>query len=295
MERREPRPAGRRALISVVAMIACATLVLTTAGALGDAAGAAPAGPAAMCPADAGNARFVRWTYFQILGRCPDSGGLAFWTGMLDNGLPRDQFTDMVDMSDENLVNNNVVGIYEGILGREPTAQELSFWVARIRTIKADDELIATLAASDEFFSSDQISPDGSTADQQNQSWITFAYNGILDRNPDEQGAAFFLALLGSPSTQASRFNVAFNYLERSDENTRDWVLAVYGAALVRAPDPAGGDFWVHWLASTHQTFRMWTYFLASPESYDIAQTQPNPPVFARTSASTARAGITQG
>lgn len=271
----------RQRLRASLASLGCAAALAIsgssiTSAVLAPGATAAPAAPAAVtggpnCPQVEGNARFVRYVYFSILERCPEAGGLQYWTTALNNGLNRAVFTDLIDMSDENIVDHNVVPLYGGLIGRGPTADEVKFWSTYIRSNKADDALIAFLASSDEFWNQIDAAPEDKT-----YAWLEQAYQGILDRAPDDAGMAYFSSVLGPNPTAAQRHDVAFNSLERSDENTRSWVVAVYYAALNRPPDAGGAQYWFTWLQGTHQTFRMWTYFLASQEAYDLAQTQPN-------------------
>lgn len=231
-----------------------------------------PAAP--LCPAAAGNARFVRFIYMKILQRCPDSGAATYWTSRLDAGMGRWAFAEAIDMSEENVVKNNVVPIFNEALKRAPTAGELAQWSSYIRTNHADAAFIAALLSSNEAYAmlvGDHLAKD--------QAWLNLAYNTILDRNPDAPGGAHFTAMLGAGgSTQATRLAVAL-HLEYSAENAGGWVGAVYGAAFGRGPD-AGIGYWMGWLMGSGQwqTFRMWTHFLASNEGYALAQTQPNPP-----------------
>jgi hypothetical protein len=227
--------------------------------------------------------------YIQILGRCPESAASTYWTARLDAGLSRYGFAETLDMSDENVVSYNIEPLYDSILGRVPTQTEIAQWSTHLRTYHEDGMIVAALASSDEFYAT----VDGATAAEKDQAWLAFAYNGILDRDPDAAGASYFTGVLGTPSTAASRHLVA-SRLERSHENAIDWTGAVYGAAFNRPPDPSGFDYWVNWLSNgpgQWHTFQLWTHFLASNESYRIAQTQPNPPA-APTSGSAQRGAI---
>lgn len=234
-------------------------------------------GPQTVCPAAEGDARWVRFVYLNILFRCPDQAGLDHWLAKLDAGTPRSKVAEAIDLSTENLVNNNIVEIYRGILERDPSEQELAAGVAHIRKHQEDGQIIARLIASDEFYELfyDELAPSDGARDD---AWLDTAYNMILDRSPDSAGAAYFGAILGSPSTEASRFRVA-SLLERSGENAQGWTFGVYFAGLNRPPDEAGFAYWSQWLRGPGQwrTFKMWTTVLSSNEAYARAQTQPNP------------------
>lgn len=269
-------PSTPRRLRRLVAGLSCAAMLVTGTGIV-TATAAQAAEPEVMCPADAGNARFVRWIYLNILFRCPDEAGLAYWTAQIDNGLPRDVVAGIVDMSDENLITNNVLHLYgaEGILQRDPTDLEVAHGVDSILTYQSDGPLIAELLSSDEFYDSNLSDVP---ADERDDAWLNSAFNRILDRDPDPGGRAYFRAVLGEQSTAATRSAVAL-FLELSDENADSWVGAAMGGALHRAPDAGGFDFWKSWLTSdgAWQTFRMWSLLLSSPEAYSLAQSQPNP------------------
>ncbi len=259
---------SRRVLVSTF----CA--VILTLAAVPLATSAQAVDPAPICPAATANGRFVRWIYLNILFRCPDSGGGTYWTGLLDAGFSRSDMAFTIDMSDENIFDNNVIPIFQDFYGRPPTPQEANAGAANIRAHRTDTALLSEYAASDEAYNHLMV-PTGQTRDQ---AWLTAEYNGVLDRAPDPAGEAYFNSILGSPSTQVTRLKVAVA-MEYSPENADGWVGAVYGAAFQRPPDPGGFTYWKNYLLTQgFQAFRMWTYFLSSDEAYAIAQTQPNPP-----------------
>lgn len=233
--------------------------------------------PAACTIQPAGNARYVAWVYQEILGRCPDDSGLAYWTAALDQGKPRMNFVLAVDNSDENIMGNNVMALFQGVLHRAPTADEAAYWANKIRTERADGELFATLYSSDDFYNSPAV---GGTTD----GFIAFLYAAVLDRVGDQsvadpQGWSFYESVLGDHPTEAQRFHVAFKYFENSTENARDWVWASYQEGLGRLPDAVGGMFWTDWVVdSGYRTFDMCNALQASQEAWDNAQVNQNPP-----------------
>ena len=231
--------------------------------------------------AQPGNESVVRWIYIQILNRCPDPGGLTYWTTLLNSpgGFTPQVFARTIDTSNENTQNNNVIPIFEQALNREPTPNELAFWTWDINTERGDATINGYLLSTDEFYNGPALGDATGSARQ--DAWLAFAYNVILDRDPDSGGATYMNSILnatGSATAQQKRFLVT-QILERSQENAEDWVGAVYGAAFNRAPDDAGAGFWVSWLLGPghFETFEMWTQFLGSPESVAIAQQELNP------------------
>lgn len=260
--------------------VAAATMVVTGFGVTAGAAGAAdtaPDAPQECALQPAGNARYVAWTYQKVLFRCPDPGGLHYWTTRLDNGMSRFGFVLAIDNSDENIIGNNVVALYEGVLHRAPTAAETANWATRIRAERNDGPLFATLYGSDAFWNSPVIHGD-------TDAYIAFLYSAVLDRVGDQsvadpQGFSFFQEILGTNPTEAQRQHVALRYFEESTENARDWVWASYHSGLGRPADPAGGVFWTDWvLDNGFRTFDMCNALEASNEAYANAQVQQNPP-----------------
>lgn len=268
---------NRRRVGAVAASFAMLAAGFGIAAGTAGAADAAPPAPAPCTLQPAGNARYVAWVYQKVLFRCPDPGGLQYWTGRLNSGMSRMSFVVTVDNSDENIIGNNVNALYQGILHRAPTPSETTTWAAKIRSERNDGDLFATLYSSDAFWNSPAF---GSTTD----GYIAFLYKAVLDRVGDQsvadpQGFSFYRDILGPNPTAAQRYHVAYRYFEQSTENAHDWVWASYQSGLGRQADPAGGVFWTDWvLDHGFRTFDMCNALEASQEAYDNAQTQQNPP-----------------
>jgi hypothetical protein len=80
------------------------------------------------------NAEFVTLVYNNVLGRAPDAGGLAFWTGQLDSGaMTRGQvmlgFSESPEYKTVIINEVFVVQIYIGMLRRSPDQGGFNFWV----------------------------------------------------------------------------------------------------------------------------------------------------------------------
>lgn len=237
--------------------------------------------PPPVCPAEEGNARFVRFIYLNILFRCPSEADTAFWTQRLDAGFGRGHFAKYVDLSDENLVHNNVLALYGDLLGREPTAQELAAGVAHIRRYQSDGQIIADILASDEYY--DAFEPE-TRATAKDGAWLDHVYGWILDRGVDEAGFDYWTGVMGEQSTAATRRKVTRS-LERAPEATFGWIFGVYYGGLNRPPSDTDIAYWQQWLLGpgSWRTFQMWTSVLSSPEGYARAQTQPSPEMLTAT------------
>ncbi len=278
------RTAGVVVGLAAAAAIACGTLAAPTAAQGPDLAEQTVTTldpPPPVCPADEGNARFVRFIYLNILFRCPSQADTAYWTQRLDAGYGRGQFAKYVDLSDENLVHNNVLELYGNLLDREPTAQELAAGVAHIRKNQSDAQIIADILASDEYYEAFEYETRSTAKDE---AWLDHVYGFILDRGVDEAGFDYWTAVMGDESTQATRRKVTRS-LERAPEATIGWIYGVYGAGLQRGPGEGEFGYWQQWLLGPGQwrTFHMWTSVLSSPEGYARAQTQPSPELLTAT------------
>jgi hypothetical protein len=82
------------------------------------------------------NSAFVQLVYNNVLGRAPDSGGLAYWTDILNSGWPRGVVMTGFSESEEyrdNVANEMVViMVYRGMLADMPTQARYDDAVARM-------------------------------------------------------------------------------------------------------------------------------------------------------------------
>ncbi len=92
---------------------------------------------------------YVRALYLKLLGREPDSGGFAYWTGRLRRGESRDTIAYEFYQSVESRT-RRVTALYQQLLGRGPDAAGLQYWVGRL--LDGNDlNLAVALAASPEY------------------------------------------------------------------------------------------------------------------------------------------------
>lgn len=250
----------------------CAVAVVAASGIAG--AGAVPAGAITppTCPAAAGNARLVRYTYIAALGRCPDAGGLAYWTDELDDGLPRDVMVATIAFSDEAL-GHLADQWFDRVLDRAPSLTERNAAIALVRADADDTLLTAQLGGSDEFFT--RLTGE-LPVDQRDNGWLNVAFQSVLHRLIDPGGRTYFLGIMGSPSTAAGRY-VSIVVMGRSAEGARQVVEEEIEEQLRRTPDAGGVDYWANWLMQPGQFSRLWlrVILLSSDEGAALAQTQP--------------------
>lgn len=97
------------------------------------------------------NASYVERAYGEVLGRDADPSGKAYWTAKLDAGANRGSVALQFISSPEakrRLVDDQFLRF----LDRLPTAGEQAAWVAKIPQATGEQQLIAHLAASAEYF-----------------------------------------------------------------------------------------------------------------------------------------------
>jgi len=132
------------AFLGVAALVG-ATLLVAPPHSLSQPAGAAEARAASA------NETYVTQVYKDLLGRGPDSAGLAYWASLLDSGVPRPPVAWSLVVSNE--YRGNVIGgMYQQYLGRSPDAAGLSYWVGQVASGMTFEQFQALLIGSDEYY-----------------------------------------------------------------------------------------------------------------------------------------------
>jgi Ca2+-binding RTX toxin-like protein len=150
---------------------------------------------------DISDADFVDYVYQHTLGRSPDDGGKAFWTGQLSQGLSRgDLLVSFSESAEHRAATSSLVAqgyfvtdesykavasIYDSALGRLPDGDGLAFWAGQVKAGALTLSQVAQgFAASSEFA--------GATQGMSNAELVDFMYNNTLDRAADGAGRAFW-------------------------------------------------------------------------------------------------------
>jgi hypothetical protein len=174
------------------------------------------------------NSGFVTDLYNTFFNRSPDGTGLAYWSGQVNAGMPREvalasfmfspEFTSFTQGIFGSTAArgevNAVVDFYRGLLSRLPDSAGFAFWVQQFRSAQC-------------------------------------------------QGAAAVTAQADSMSTQ---FANSAEYLQMQRTNSQ-YVGDLYNAFLRRGGDLAGVQFWINQLNTGQQTReQVRKQFVASPE-----------------------------
>src|SRR5690554_1461850 len=172
---------------------------------------------------------FFSQLYLDVLGREADDDGLAYWTGLLEQGRAlsellieftsseeaRDALQSLLETAlqgiDYSLPPGNglssedsVDSIYRAILGREPDAEGRDYWIERLDAQDDPDDLSALIESflvSDEF---QQANAELTDAD-----YLAMLYLQVLGRVADSGGFAYWQGVLeqgGDRATVAEAF-----------------------------------------------------------------------------------------
>ncbi len=141
------------------------------------------------------NTQFVELVYQNVLNRAPDSGGLAYWVGQLDNGVSRGAVMSGFAESDEFVGQTGTVQaggpnegattrLYLAFFKRLPDAGGLAFWSGQLDGGNTVNNVAAGFAGSAEFDAAYGSLTDGD--------FVVLVYNNVLDRGPDAGGLAYW-------------------------------------------------------------------------------------------------------
>ncbi len=120
------------------------------------------------------NQTYVAALYQDLLGRSPDAAS-GSWVNALNAGGNRYQIAGLFATSTER-EGDVVESAYQYYLGRSGSSGEIAQWVNGLRSGMTDEEMVAGLVASLEFFNDHGGTPAG---------WLTAVYQVVLHRQPD--------------------------------------------------------------------------------------------------------------
>lgn len=256
-------------------------------------------GSAEYTGSDHTNAEFVTALYRAILGREPDSSGLAHWINEIQSGSSWETVFDgfcgsrefnsicasygvtagRIDPSDYDMGQTTafVRRLYRVCLNREPDAGGLANWVNNLKSHHLTGaEVSASFFSSAEYVNSDHTSAE----------FVTALYRAMLGREPDSSGLAHWVNNIQSGSSWETVFDdfcgsQEFNALcisygvtaGRVDLSNYDmgqtvaFVRRLYRGCLNREPDAGGLANWVGQLKARSITGADTAgYFFTSPE-----------------------------
>lgn len=221
---------GRARLVRTLAHVGS-----VTGYAAGRLASIEPAAPSA-------HERYVTQVYNDLLRRAPENGGLAYWSGRLDQGEDRAAIAALLTRSAEYYQTNVIKPAYRQFLGREPDALGLDYWTAQLQAGLTDEAMQAGFLASDEFYNgADGSDVPVAPTPERDRAWLTAHYQVLLGRAPEASALDFWGQALRGTSSRAGVAAAITN----SVEGIRARVNDTYRRYLRRDADSAGLDYWV--------------------------------------------------
>lgn len=194
----------------------------------------------------------VRRLYQAAFGRSPEPGGLRFWVEryqgddtMLSLAANFIASGESIAIYEENPTDEEFVTIvYSNVLGRDPDAGGLAFWLGELDDGRTRASLLAAFADSPENIEGTSTAPPMTDAGME----VLRLYRAAFGRVPDSGGFAFWLEQRTtgtSLSSLASSFIAspeAGGYLDNPEDSL--FIEALYGNVLRRNADDAGLAFW---------------------------------------------------
>jgi hypothetical protein len=158
---------------------------------------------------------FVTDLYNTFFNRPPDGAGLAFWTGQIASGMPREVAlvsfmfsTEFVNFTTAIFGNtavrkeiDTVVDFYRGILGRLPDTSGFNFWVAQFRAAQCAGAAAVT-AQAESISSQFALSGEYAARARNNAQYVGDLYNAFLRRGGDLAGVQFWINQVASAQTR---------------------------------------------------------------------------------------------
>jgi autotransporter-associated beta strand protein len=182
--------------------------------------------------------KLVTATYQRYLGRLPEQGGLMGWVQALQSGLTDEQLEAAFIGSAEYIQNHGgtseawVRGLYHDLLGRDPDAAGLNFWLDALQRGASPSGIAYGFAAS---------------AEREAQR-ITADYHQYLDRDPEPGIVAVWVNAFQNGARNEdviAGFVGSGEYFRRKFNNVRDWLFSAYRDILSRPADDAGTITWL--------------------------------------------------
>jgi uncharacterized delta-60 repeat protein len=179
---------------------------------------------------------WIAQAYMDLLHRPVDPTGFSYWTGVLGQGVARQQVSLNIESTVEyrtNVVND----LYQSLLSRQADTQGLNYWVDFLGSGGSYDEIRARFMASPEYHNH-----SGSTDEQ----WLEMVFQDALNRSVDPTSQAYFVGLLQGGM---SRHDVALIVI-KSVEADQLFTNEQYLELLRREADPGGLAYHVGQLQS---------------------------------------------
>jgi len=195
------------------------------------------------------NTDYITDLYNTFFNRAPDSGGLAYWSGMLagTTALSRGVVMNSFMFSPEfaaymaNLPGNAVsrpevyasVDFYRGVLGRLPDNGGFDYWLNKFQTAQCGGAG-PVYNSIDAMSSGFAASPEYTARSRSDADYVSDLYYAFLRRGADQTGFAYWVSQLTSKVQSRDQLRKAF--ISSPEFTAR--VNAIIAAGCVPSPVP---------------------------------------------------------
>ncbi len=169
------------------------------------------------------NNGYVTDLYDTFFNRPPDASGLAYWTGQLASGMPREvvlatfmfspEFVSFTQAIFGNTAAraevNTVMDFYRGILGRLPDSSGFTYWVGQFRSAQCQGSG-AVYSQAEGISSAFALSAEYAGRNRTNAQYIGDLYNAFLRRGGDLAGVQYWIGQLNSGAQTREQVRQAF-------------------------------------------------------------------------------------
>jgi hypothetical protein len=166
---------------------------------------------------------FTTDLYRAFFDRAPDAAGLAYWTGLMQQGMPREVvYVSFLFSPEFNAFTSNlfgptqaraevdiVVDFYRGLLGRLPDSAGFDGWLRQFRRAQCDGSN-AAYAAVASISSAFADGPEYAARGRSNDAYVGDLYNAFLRRGGDLPGVQFWVGQLESGAATRAQVRESF-------------------------------------------------------------------------------------
>ncbi|MBO1078495.1 DUF4214 domain-containing protein [Roseomonas haemaphysalidis] len=175
-------------------------------------------------------------------------------------------FADGVGRFDASGIGSEVAHLYQAAFDRRPDATGLEFWINRVETGVSSEMAVAT-----GFTQSDEFRVTYGNLDD--RSYVSQLYLNVLNRAGEQTGIDSWLNLLNTGAGRdtvlygfANSFENVNNTTSRTGDNEYGHAYRLYEAALNRAPEATGLNFWYSKLEAGESVVQIAQGFMNSDE-----------------------------
>lgn len=224
--------------------------------------------------------------YRTILGREPDEGGRAYWTGLQNLDLAgrgessfamaQAFFSSLEYQSVTRTDTAYVTDLYATFFDRAPDSGGLAYWLEQLAGGMPREGVLVSFMFSPEFTAFVDTNLGNAGSRPENDMTMDF-YRGLLSRYADVDGFNYWLRRFriaqcsGADAVAAEADVISSGFLSSPEYAARQrndvgYVVDLYNAFLRRGPDLAGLQFWVDRIASGTSRDEVRRLFMSSPE-----------------------------